>query len=1370
MAIDFSLKPYYDDFDSSKGYLKILFKPGYAVQTRELNQIQSIIQNQIKNFGDHVFKNGTNIYGGRFTMYKNAKMFKITSNITKDEWSNESVITNGTVDAKIIKLEKFSDGEYFIVEYLQGNTSFLESDNISLKDNESNNEIIVLEEDPSNAVVFSVDSGIFYVNGYFVVTEKQTIFLGTDPVLSAAIGFYVNEFIATVDNGDDSSLYDNALGSTNYAAPGADRYYMTMTLDFIDYFTPDIPANFIKIYSVERGDIRISKEVTEYNEVEKMLARRTFDESGNYVISSFNARAIEHNGTTISGSITINNGSKNIVGTDTAFLSEIRRDSQLLLNGFLYTVDTITSDTQCTLTDPFVGPAIYSLSNVLAKNFDQFSVKLDSGKAYVRGHEIETFSPSYLTVNKGQTANLVSNSVYFNYGNYVYVNTVKGSNDVQNLDEIEFHYTDSAISADTVIGTGLCSNLEYIAPDLYRFSFNNIKFNSVSTIAATQTTNVTVDLTHLGIAENDAFIGAKVKAILLVDASDLNVRTIIGYNGTTKVATVDIPWSVNMPADTPITVNWDSESIKQISTDRGGLTESTCLIDSRSRSLRTNNYVSTINYFVTEISEHDVSNKDSFLIQIPQQNVVPLLPTTNNKVPSSLGTFSYFYSESFVGQTWTPTGDEYVWTTTLSGENNYFIGEPGSFSLTAANTSNYFIVSNSTEVVEVTSILSNGGKTIHLYAADDPGSTTIIAKCFAKNTVAKYRRLIKPTLTDGVPAAANGLLIPDVDVAGKDVTLYRDNENNITGLIKIDNPNRTPGDFDTLMISQVYKLLGRFEKEYGLFVSENVNVSFKVIDSSDPADFANDSYDITSSYELNDGQKPFYYDFAKITLLPYRKAPISPSIMVMVSFFRDDSSAGHADGYYSIDSYTWDLAAGTASTFRDAYHMIPVFESPNGPIPLRDCIDFRPAREHGNKDLVMINSKIPISDQAFNLTYSYYSGRIDKVVLTESGAFKVYTGVPSMMPLVPNHQDNELPLYNIMIPSWTFFLEDISFQQFNYKRYTMRDIGDLEQRIEHLEYYSSMSLLEKEVKNMSFKDEQTGLEMFKSGFFVESFTSHRLVDTAHDECRNLFSIDIQNGELRPTFFVYHNELPVTKYDSDTIDEWDGSTKFTLKCIEEPFIIQGDPTHYFNVNAINTGVYVGTTDIYPDADVWVDTNTQNAPVSIDLASDQTGWSGPVQLGTVWNSWQTNITGATTNLPSMTYLDSGDYQSLTASIQQTADAAAAASAANAAAINATAANVANVNSNLSSLQSNVNSSLAAYNTTVNTLSASITQTNTNLGVVANVVNNNAASLQAVVNVTTAIPKTNTTIKTQQVAAPATGSKTVTVTSTTKASSKK
>ena len=69
--------PYFDDFNASKEYYKVLFKPGYPVQARELNNLQSILQNQIETFGEHFFKDGAKVIPGNTTYSRNYPVVEI---------------------------------------------------------------------------------------------------------------------------------------------------------------------------------------------------------------------------------------------------------------------------------------------------------------------------------------------------------------------------------------------------------------------------------------------------------------------------------------------------------------------------------------------------------------------------------------------------------------------------------------------------------------------------------------------------------------------------------------------------------------------------------------------------------------------------------------------------------------------------------------------------------------------------------------------------------------------------------------------------------------------------------------------------------------------------------------------------------------------------------------------------------------------------------------------------------------------------------------------------------------------------------------------------------------------------------------------
>ena len=65
---DLNISPYYDDFDPSKNFYKVLFKPGFPVQARELTGLQSILQNQVEDFCSHIFNVGCIVNGAVLTL------------------------------------------------------------------------------------------------------------------------------------------------------------------------------------------------------------------------------------------------------------------------------------------------------------------------------------------------------------------------------------------------------------------------------------------------------------------------------------------------------------------------------------------------------------------------------------------------------------------------------------------------------------------------------------------------------------------------------------------------------------------------------------------------------------------------------------------------------------------------------------------------------------------------------------------------------------------------------------------------------------------------------------------------------------------------------------------------------------------------------------------------------------------------------------------------------------------------------------------------------------------------------------------------------------------------------------------------------
>jgi hypothetical protein len=75
----FNVRPYYDDYDQNKQFYQILFRPSYAIQARELNQMQSILQEQIARHGRNIFKEGAMVVPGQLSIDTNLDYVKLES-------------------------------------------------------------------------------------------------------------------------------------------------------------------------------------------------------------------------------------------------------------------------------------------------------------------------------------------------------------------------------------------------------------------------------------------------------------------------------------------------------------------------------------------------------------------------------------------------------------------------------------------------------------------------------------------------------------------------------------------------------------------------------------------------------------------------------------------------------------------------------------------------------------------------------------------------------------------------------------------------------------------------------------------------------------------------------------------------------------------------------------------------------------------------------------------------------------------------------------------------------------------------------------------------------------------------------------------
>ena len=118
--------------------------------------------------------------------------------------------------------------------------------------------------------------------------------------------------------------------------------------------------------------------------------------------------------------------------------------------------------------------------------------------------------------------------------------------------------------------------------------------------------------------------------------------------------------------------------------------------------------------------------------------------------------------------------------------------------------------------------------------------------------------------------------------------------------------------------------------------------------------------------------------------------------------------------------------------------------------------------------------------------FSYYLPRIDRISLDKNGVFTVTKGTSAVNPKAPTSVDDAMEIATLKLPAYLYNTDDVEITVVDNRRYTMRDIGKLEDRVENLETLTSLTLLELDTKTLQDRDAD-GLDRFKSGFFVDDF-------------------------------------------------------------------------------------------------------------------------------------------------------------------------------------------------------------------------------------------------------------------------------------------
>lgn len=342
--------PYFDDYDLDKNFYRILFKPGLSVQTRELNQLQSILQQQVGNLADYALTDKSAVIGGEIKFNQELEYIKLAEDTELSraprEYSAASFETGDGITGEINYVTPADENGpiTLYVRYLtsarsDGRHRPTTGETLDIVFPDGNSEAVVV----SNSVSFTgkgtvaelVQDSVFYIKKTLVRVPKQALIIErynnvtTD---SLNVGILVNEKVITAT--EDGSLYDNALGTPNEMAPGADRYQITGALIEKKNVPVEQLDNFIEIsrleYSKESlldsenipsspeinpetGDVvDVPEKLAENNKgvealkpkdkgvnevvplLQQILAKRTFEESGDYIVDSFDLDIREH--------------------------------------------------------------------------------------------------------------------------------------------------------------------------------------------------------------------------------------------------------------------------------------------------------------------------------------------------------------------------------------------------------------------------------------------------------------------------------------------------------------------------------------------------------------------------------------------------------------------------------------------------------------------------------------------------------------------------------------------------------------------------------------------------------------------------------------------------------------------------------------------------------------------------------------------------------------------------------------------------------------------------------------------------------------------------------------------------------------------
>ena len=1332
-----NVSPYFDDFDATKNYHKVLFKPGYPVQARELTTLQSILQNQIEEFGNHIFKEGSVVIPGQISYNNSFFAVKIESsylgidvNQYVSNLVNYTIIGDTTkVEAKIVYvLPQNEEGNEYITLYvnylasgLQEQKVFSDKEKLILQQTFSKDAILIQQGEgfattsaDCSAIGSSVvlSEGVYFLRGNFVQVSDQTLIL--DPYSnqpSYKVGLDIIEEVIT--SYEDESLNDNAQGFSNYAAPGADRFKISAFLSKKE-LTDTNTDNFVGLLEVNQG--ALIKNVSpnpQYEVLRTELARRTADESGSYYVTPF----------TITPRESLND---------------------YLGNNGIYDSNQVTYN-----------------NNVPSD--DLATYKISPGKAYVNGYEVNIISTSFLDFKKPRTTKTASNAnIQYLTGSTYTVNRVYGAPNLNLASPFIVSLRDERVGVTSATGSGKeiglarvydfalesgsynTSNKNLNEWDLALFdldTYTEISLNQPITLstpvhikgkASGATGYLRFDVNNAGImtaygvkgsfASGEKFIFNGVEtssrvSTAVTEYTPSDVKSLSQISGITTVFSADIIPSIAYPIGIASITARSATGISSITIPTSvdfvftnnvkentlvGYTIGGSTVPTFSRVVTISDKVITVTGVttVTGICEGsppasasnvtDLAILTSNFQASPDNTLYTRLPKSHIKsvdlTESNLTIRKEFSVSITSNQTNTVTADTNEFFLPFDEERYVLTRSDGAFEVL---TSDKLVFDSESRQLTIYGLGTNDAncrliatlKKINVTAKSK--NKNRISTLIVNNSKLSSSGIGTTTLNDGLTYGSYpyGTRVQDEEISLNvpEVTkLYAilessDTSDPIAPAITFAQLNGPTAKTNDLLVGEQF--IGKTSQAVGIYVGKNNDLKIDFIylnerlfqegeivtfkDSGITATIQTISLgspNIIRNYTLEYGQNDTILNYSKVIRNRSAKEPTRKLkfIFESASFLSSDQGDITTVNSYDLFNYCDVPLINNITSSSDVLDIRPRVSNYTTTSGSRSPFEFlsRSFSTTGNS-----GKNILASDESIVLSYSHYLPRIDRLFLTKDGVFQLNAGEPSENPQMPTEVSDAIEVATITLPPYVCDVSAISVNYLQHKRYQMKDISRLEDRIKNLESFTTLNLLEIQTESIRVKD-SAGLDRFKSGFFVDNFTN---TDYQNKSNRIKNSIDVKNAELRPSPYTTALDLLIgsksligigqsvdpnadIRYVTDLVGNNIRRTGQTVTLDYDDVVKVSNPyaTRSISVTPYLVAKYIGTVDLSPDSDTWVDqvrleprrvvidTFTQTKAQLVAEGWDpQTGYS-PIS----WGAWETNWVGTNVSLSQST----------------------------------------------------------------------------------------------------------------------------------------